>query len=36
MSKNSSRDTDEVSHYGDEIPPEIVANQGEREFLFGL
>ena len=35
-SKNSSSDTDDVSDYGDEIPPEIVANLGERELLFGF
>ena len=36
MSENSSRDTDDVADYGDEIPPEIVANQGERELFFGF
>ena len=36
MRENSSCDTDYVSDYGDEIPPEIVANQGERELLFGF
>ena len=36
MSENSSCDTDDVSDYGDKIPPEIVANQGERKLLFGF
>ena len=36
MSENSYCDPDDVSDYGDEIPPEIVANQGKREFLFGF
>ena len=36
MSDNSSCDTDDVSDYGDEIPPEIVANPDERELLFGF
>ena len=34
MSENRSCDADDVSDYEDEIPPEIVANQGERGLLF--
>ena len=36
MSQNSSCDTDDVFDYGNEIPPEIVANQGEGELSFGF